>query len=104
MTMTTAPMIQTMLFMMFPFVGVRGSNRVTEAIHYTRVRIIGVSGRTLRTVARIGLNSFMPRRRREPRWPNQTRNAAQGGFQGSSPGICLKEVSARHERVPCRNH
>ena len=72
MTITIAPMIQTMLFMMFPFVGVRGSNRVAEEIHYTRVRIVGVSDRILRTVARIGLNSFMPRRRLEPRWPNQT--------------------------------
>lgn len=38
--MTIAPMIQTMLFMVFPFVGVRGSIRVNEAMHYTRVGIL----------------------------------------------------------------
>ena len=72
MTMTTAPMIQTMLFMMFPFVGFRGSNRVTETIHYTRGWIVGVPGRTFGTVAHIGIDSFMSRRRLEPPCLNRT--------------------------------
>ena len=86
MTMTIAPTIQTMLFMMFPFVGFRGSNRVNKAMHYTRVGIIGVPGRTFGTVARIWNDSFMPRTQLEPRCLNETPMRREAVFK-FPPGI-----------------
>ena len=93
MTMTIAPTIQTMLFMMFPFLGFRGSNRVNKKMHYTRVGIIGVSGRTLGTVARIWSDSFLPRRRLEPRCPNYTPMRREAVFEFFPlMSVCLVSV------------
>ncbi len=64
-----------------PFLGVRGSNRVTEAIHYTRVWIVGVPGCARGTVAHIWIDSFMPRRRLELPCLNQTPMRAKAVFK-----------------------